>query len=50
MLMLHRTYPGEAVDCADAWVAEKRKEKEEEEQKKSVHIGAFEPGKQSELI
>jgi hypothetical protein len=34
MLMLHRMYPGEALDSAEAWVAEKRKEKEEEERKK----------------
>lgn len=32
--MLHRMYPGEAVDSAEAWVAEKRKEKEAKESKK----------------
>lgn len=34
LLMLHKTYPGEAVDGVTAWVAERRREKEEEEQKK----------------
>jgi hypothetical protein len=34
MLMLHRTYPGEAVDSVAAWIVERRREKEEEAQKK----------------
>lgn len=32
--MLHRMYPGEALDAAEGWVAEKRKEKEDEERKR----------------
>jgi hypothetical protein len=32
--MLHKLYPGEALDSAEAWVDEKRKEREEEEERK----------------
>jgi hypothetical protein len=32
--MLHKIYPGEAVDAVSSWIAERRKEKEEEERKK----------------